>query len=382
MTSNQVIILAIDGGGIRGIIPAYILSQIEKRINKQSYQLFDIIGGTSTGGILAAGLTSITPLRNQYPLTADMLLKLYQQNGDNIFVPQNADLHATYYGDDGKGHGVEPYLQQMLGTSLLSQAKIMVGGSPTARVKQVFTTGYIVNSTGNTVTNPIPGQDYGPYLFNWYNAVRNAADDYYVWEAARGTSAAPTYFPIACVGGNTGLRSKAAQRWVVDGGTMSNNPAMWALTEAFRLGLAQSLSDITLISLGTGVYPGACGAGIHTNYSIFDCPDNGDWSETPWVVDDMYDLQGNQSRGLMINVILDAVQQVSGNQLAAMQAGGLNYYRLEPMIPQSMAAMDNITPQNITNLTNAAISYVSGAGAAVFNKVITVLQNSAVLENV
>ncbi len=50
-------ILAIDGGGIRGIIPALVLAEIEKRTQKQIFSLFDLISGTSSGGILALGLT-------------------------------------------------------------------------------------------------------------------------------------------------------------------------------------------------------------------------------------------------------------------------------------------------------------------------------------
>jgi hypothetical protein len=50
-------ILSIDGGGIRGIIPALILAQIEKQTEKPIYKLFDVIAGTSTGAILALGLT-------------------------------------------------------------------------------------------------------------------------------------------------------------------------------------------------------------------------------------------------------------------------------------------------------------------------------------
>ena len=50
-------VLSIDGGGIRGIIPATILEHIEKMTHKPIAKLFDLIAGTSTGGILALGLT-------------------------------------------------------------------------------------------------------------------------------------------------------------------------------------------------------------------------------------------------------------------------------------------------------------------------------------
>ena len=53
-------ILAIDGGGIRGVIPAYILQQIEGVLGKPLYQCFDVVAGTSTGGMITLGLTTPT----------------------------------------------------------------------------------------------------------------------------------------------------------------------------------------------------------------------------------------------------------------------------------------------------------------------------------
>ena len=50
-------VLSVDGGGVRGIIPALILAEIEDRTKRPIHQLFDLISGTSTGGILALGLT-------------------------------------------------------------------------------------------------------------------------------------------------------------------------------------------------------------------------------------------------------------------------------------------------------------------------------------
>ena len=54
-------ILSIDGGGIRGIIPAIILSRIEEKTLKPIAELFDLIAGTSTGGLLALALTKPSP---------------------------------------------------------------------------------------------------------------------------------------------------------------------------------------------------------------------------------------------------------------------------------------------------------------------------------
>lgn len=379
MASNSIIILAIDGGGIRGIIPAYILNAIETQTGRPCYQLFDMIGGTSTGGIISSGLTTPDPASNQQqPFSAAYLLNLYTNEGSKIFVAQGCDVEfcATYYADDGNGNGIEPYLQGIVGpTTTLSSTFEAISALPGSRVRQMFTTGYAVNSTDQSPPNPVLGVDYGPYLFNWFDAVNNTADDYYVWEAARATSAAPVYFPIAHVGGETGPRSGAAERWVIDGGTMSNNPAVWAVSEAFRTGLTTAISDITIISLGTGTYPGGAGVGINNNATDIDnVPVNGNWSQTPWVLLDMYDLEGNtNSAGTLINVILEAVQLVSSSQLRGLANAGLTFYRLEPVLPFNLAAMDNITPENINALLACVQQYLQNDGAAVFNSVINLL---------
>ena len=234
-TSKKTIILAIDGGGIKGLIPATFLQAIEARIGKPSYQLFDLIGGTSTGGIISVALTSPSSQDNTRPFSAAETVNIYKTKGSDIFVAQpTVKTEATYYANNN-GAGIEPYLQKILGTSTkLSDSYKFIHGLSNARVKQMFTTSYIVNSTGDAISAPVRGQDYGPYLFNWKDANSSPNHDYYVWEAARGTSAAPVYFPIAHVGGNQAPRSAAASKWVIDGGTMSNSPAVWGISEALQ----------------------------------------------------------------------------------------------------------------------------------------------------
>nr|WP_253309809.1 patatin-like phospholipase family protein [Rickettsia endosymbiont of Ceutorhynchus assimilis] len=77
-------ILSVDGGGIRGIIPAIILAEIEKRARKPISQIFDLMAGTSTGGIVVAGLCKKDDQGNpQY--SANDLVELYQEYGAYIF---------------------------------------------------------------------------------------------------------------------------------------------------------------------------------------------------------------------------------------------------------------------------------------------------------
>jgi patatin-like phospholipase/acyl hydrolase len=85
--ANTIKVLAVDGGGIRGIIPALLLSEIQKRLSRDLCQTFDLIAGTSTGGIIALGLGTLC--NNGKPYTPDQLLNLYLQNGSAIFPSQD-----------------------------------------------------------------------------------------------------------------------------------------------------------------------------------------------------------------------------------------------------------------------------------------------------
>src|SRR5215218_6005913 len=72
-------VLSIDGGGIRGVIPALVLTEIEKRSGRRIFELFDLIAGTSTGGILACALCA------PEALPAEQLVALYEEEGPKIF---------------------------------------------------------------------------------------------------------------------------------------------------------------------------------------------------------------------------------------------------------------------------------------------------------
>ena len=79
-------ILSIDGGGIRGIIPAMILAEIERRTGRRIAEMFDLIAGTSTGGILALGLTvPHEQKRNKPRYRASQLVSFYEEDGKEIF---------------------------------------------------------------------------------------------------------------------------------------------------------------------------------------------------------------------------------------------------------------------------------------------------------
>src|SRR5438067_10935122 len=77
-------VLAVDGGGIRGLIPALILAKIEDQTKQRISDMFDLVAGTSTGGILALGLTK-PGADGKAEKSAQDVARLYEEAGPTIF---------------------------------------------------------------------------------------------------------------------------------------------------------------------------------------------------------------------------------------------------------------------------------------------------------
>ncbi|HBE81052.1 MAG TPA: patatin [Firmicutes bacterium] len=218
-------ILSIDGGGIRGIIPAMVLAEIEKRTRKPVAELFQLIAGTSTGGILTLGLTK--PGSNGKPqYSAAEMIDLYEKEGKVIF--SRSFLHRLLalgfiLREKYPARGIETILQKYFGNTRLKEA-----------LTEVLITAYDTE-----------GRD--SWFFKSSEAVDEAGTDFFMRDVARATSAAPTYFAPAKV------QTAALVDYysLIDGGVFANNPAMCAYVEAIasRRGVKE---DILVVSLGTG----------------------------------------------------------------------------------------------------------------------------------
>lgn len=203
-------ILSIDGGGIRGVIPAVVLSWFEKQTGKPSCQTWDLIAGTSTGGILAAGLVHTKDGKTP-TYSAEALLGLYRDQGATIFhrpwYEEMALLKVKFPAD-----GIESVLKHYYGDVMLSTALT------------------------NVLITAFDQTKWEPRIFKSTDAKVDPAKDAPLWYASRATSAAPTYFPSL-----DGL---------VDGGVLgATNPSMIALTEARKLWPGE---EYFLLSIGTG----------------------------------------------------------------------------------------------------------------------------------
>lgn len=208
-------ILSIDGGGIRGLIPAIIIDEFEKRIGQSIWQYFDLITGTSTGGIITCALTKPNPLK------AEEVVELYSRNGSTIFNSSWGALgklwNAQYSGD-----GIDRTLSTIFGGTSLSS-----------------TSPHILVTAYDPVLN-------APHFFRTLSARVDLARDFPLREVARATSAAPTYFPPAKV------RSLAGKDFtLLDGGLFANNPTLCAIADACAR-YHKTLDELMVVSLGTG----------------------------------------------------------------------------------------------------------------------------------
>jgi patatin-like phospholipase/acyl hydrolase len=281
-------ILAIDGGGIRGLIPALVLTEVERRAGRRVFELFDLIAGTSTGGILACALCAPDPL------PASELVTLYEDEGPEIF---ERSLFHRIRSADG-------LLDEKYDAASLERA--LARFVEHKRLKD---------------TRPdliVPSYDTalpGPYFFKTTRAKRSPeADDFPLSVVARATSAAPTYFEALELG----------DRALVDGGVFATNPAMCALAEALdRAEVAPR--DVVLLSLGCGE---------RTEKHSFD--EIKDWGLAKWARP-------------ILDVVFDGVSDAVDYQLERV-LGPERYWRLQPELTLASDHIDDVSEDNLRKL--------------------------------
>ena len=283
-------VLSIDGGGIRGLIPALVLKELEALTGKPVCDLFDLICGTSTGGILALGLAKDDGSgRPQY--TAAELVDIYHERGRDIFFRslwKGVSSVGGFMDEKYPHEGVESVLEEYFGNEPLGAA-----------LNNVMITSYDI-------------QNREPLFFkSWKTSHHNIE----MRHVARATSAAPTYFEPALIPVCGSLKA------LVDGGIFINNPAVSVYAEALRLFPGE---EIRVVSLGTGelVRPIAF-------------EEAKDWGKAGWMLP-------------ALDCMFDGVSNAADYQMK--QLLGDNYVRLQTTLSDASDDMDNVTRGNIRML--------------------------------
>ena len=217
--SAQRRILCIDGGGILGTFPAAFLAGLEQHLPKPIGEYFDLIAGTSTGGIIAIGLAM--------GLRAQELLDLYEDRGPTIFGQDSGKVRNCIRGklrfarrlfvNKYSAERLQIELKAVLGEKRIGDASarlLVPAWNPLAHSVYLYKTAH------------------HPRLQNDYKCL--AVD------AAMATAAAPTYFPRHVTEESMGL---------TDGGTWANNPIALAVVEAISV-LEWPANSLRVLSLG------------------------------------------------------------------------------------------------------------------------------------
>ncbi|MEP4432827.1 MAG: patatin-like phospholipase family protein [Hyphomicrobiales bacterium] len=233
MTRQTRYILCLDGGGIRGVIPTLVLQELCHALNRYGWhrpihQTFDLIAGTSTGGIVAGGLAAPHHLNNsdRAAATPEKLTRLYIHDGPGLF---SRSIWQRLKSADGLLSPRYPSMNmaRILKTNLGAQTKISQ-----AQTHLVLTAYDLEARAARFLTNC------------GYDSKRS--DDFFIWQAALATASAPTFFPPATIQNLNGDRAET----LVDGGVFANDPVLAALVEGFKMGW--HLEDMVVLSVGTG----------------------------------------------------------------------------------------------------------------------------------
>jgi uncharacterized protein len=317
-------ILSIDGGGIRGVIPATILARLEQRIQRESgnpharlIDYFDFLAGTSTGGIITAILNTSESEQepNKPKYTAQDLLGFYEREGPKIF---KAKWLAKFFGGIGLADekynvaSLEAVLLSNLWTNWLSQM-----------MKPCLIPAYNLEE-GKT------------HFFCSHDHQRGTKDEkeFMVRDVCRATSAAPSYFEPARI-----ENARKAFKPFIDGGVFANNPTLCAIAEVGKAKGAFSPKDMFVLSLGTGR--------VQTTYSF------NRWKKAValLIVPEL------------INIMMDGVSEtthfVTKKLFDNLQVGN-QYVRFDPTLSDAaLAQMDNAKPENISRLRGVGETIVT-----------------------
>jgi patatin-like phospholipase/acyl hydrolase len=278
-------ILALDGGGVRGIFSAALLAGLEQDLGRPVVSCFDLMVGTSTGGIIAAALG--------LGMSADAVVDLYVTKMTTIFpgshrLREIRRLVRPKYG----AAGLEGVLRGAFGERLLGESLVP-----------------LVISAFDLGENDV-------YLFKTPHHERLKRDwRVPMWQVAMATSAAPTYFPAFCLPGD-GVR-------LVDGGVWANNPVMVGVAEAVSM-FGQPLDTIRVLSIGTTTDTRTRRRGLDRGGLV-------QWFRSPKVTDVLL-------RGQSIGAFTEVLHLLGGPDRAC---------RLDPPAPSGLASLDRADARDL-----------------------------------
>lgn len=294
-----------------------ILQELERRLrqrtgnpNARIADHFDMIAGTSAGGMLAC---SMLYCHNGEKMDCDKAVELFENGGPLIFKKNGFNKIRRLFDSLYPAKNIEGVLEDIFGEVQLSESE---------------TLGLI---TAYDITKR------EAVLFDTDSAQRDAARDFLLRDVARATSAAPTYFPVAQVASMNGTK-----KCLVDGGIYANDPSLCAVIEAKKKIWPESnnspkIHDMYVVSIGTG----------RVSKSYIYAKAKG-WGLISWAlpVIDILQSSGAEVISYQVKKLFEAEDCLR------------QYVRLSPEIGKASEDMDDGSEKNIEALKESAQDYI------------------------
>lgn len=282
------VILSIDGGGIRGYVPAYILNYIQSRLSRPLIHYIDLIAGTSTGGIIATGLSIPNTLGGPKYSTQD-LVSFYKNDAGKIF--KNAsNLAELLFRSKYRNQNLTAVVGTKMGDVSFSDL-----------MTNVLIPTYCIT-------------DRRPYFFkSWKDTVEGIPAS----RVVEATCSAPIFFDPTSVR----FPNEDEVRYFIDGALVANNPTMCAYVEAKKL---WGDEDVLVLSLGCGDISNPISADRKKRWGIL-----------PWIPQ-------------IVEIVTDAGVNSVDYQLRVVNSD--MYVRLQTKIVHAAKSMDDASLLNMERL--------------------------------
>eukprot|EP01012_Entosiphon_sulcatum_P010944 TRINITY_DN16547_c0_g1_i1.p1 TRINITY_DN16547_c0_g1~~TRINITY_DN16547_c0_g1_i1.p1 ORF type:complete len:379 (+),score=63.18 TRINITY_DN16547_c0_g1_i1:19-1155(+) len=347
-------ILAIDGGGIRGIVPALLLQKLEELTGQRACELFDLIAGVSTGGFI--GMLAASPQHYSASYIAD----IYRSHREEIFVPNEppqaqAAGSVAKEGQTSEGEADEDdvarrnaeWIQSVTGSmidwsvqqcnSIIGKSRAFYGHKYSPSGLEAMMERHFGDLTLKDCNPPILVPSYDihsgqPYFFSTVAACQSPNCNFFLKHVGRATSAAPSFFPPMLMGPATGTEPSGA---FIDGCVMCGNPALSAFLSV--RGAFPPETPFIVVSLGTGSVKATV---AHEEAKS--------WGLMQWAVP-------------LMRILLDGSNTLVHQQMRLLFPVGStdqHYYRFQLALPEENGDIDNGSAENVATLERLVLQYI------------------------
>jgi len=285
-------ILSLDGGGIRGLLASRILERLAAR-RPEWIGAADLLAGTSTGAILAAGIAA--------GLGPDAISRIYAERGREVFDETLWDIADVdrLVRADYRNENLKRVLTQIFGSRTLGELE-----------RRVVISAFDLDS-GEPTREGV--RSWKAKFYHNFDEPGSTDRDERVVDVLMRSCAAPTYFPV--------------YQGFVDGGVVANNPSMCALAQALHADTGgQHASYVALLSVGTGANP-----------RYLETMD-GDWGYAQWLKP-------------LVSIVLESGSGVADYECR--QILGKRYHRLNPVLPHPIG-LDSVDDCDVLEQLAAA----------------------------